>query len=461
MDAAAVLAEFWSKTSYDRLPVEATAAAQRFIIDSVGVALAGSGAPGNREIMDLIADWGGTPEADVMVYSLKVPAPHAAFANGVLIHSADYDDTDDRTATHTNVSVLPAALAAAQRVGGTGRDVITAVTLGVDFVSRLALSSNLFHGWHNTTTVGVFGAAAAAGVIFRLSSEQLVNALGIAYAQASGNRQGRHDGAQIKRIQPAMAAKAGLFSVLLAKAGLTGAQNVFQGPWGFFRLYHDHQKEFDPEAWARNLTEGLGDRYENTALSAKPYPCVRCSHASIDAALALAAERKFRPEDIDRITVKTNERVIDTAGGPFRLRTNPEVDAKFSIPYVVAAALLRGRVTLEDFKEKNIRRDDVIALAKKVDVVVTPEFAGSVSVVGPVLLEARLADGTLLEKRIELANGHPDNPMNEQDELTKFKDCAAQGLKPLSEERMNLLLERLRNLEEERDIGELLSLTSS
>jgi 2-methylcitrate dehydratase PrpD len=389
-----------------------------------------------------------------------VPVPQAAFANSLLIHSADYDDTFDRTATHTNVTCLPAALSMAELLDHNGKALITAVALGVDLTCRLALVSHLFHGWHNTTTVGIFGAAAAAGKILGLDRAQMVNALGIAYSQAAGNRQGREDGAQTKRLQPAFAAKAGLISALLAKRGVSGARNIFQGQWGFFRLYRDYEQPYEPEQWAQALTSELGIRFEGVNLGAKPYPCVRCSHAPIDGALQLAAEHDINPDDIEKVTVFTNERVIDTAGGPFVIRTNPEVDAKFSIPYTVAVALTRKKVTLEDFKEETVRDAEIGKLAAKVKVVVGSEFKESLSTMGPIRIDIKLKTGTELSRRVELTSGHPRNPMSEQALVGKFVDCCNHSAKGISKTSVDNLLSLLNELEAVDDIGNIMKLTA-
>jgi len=459
MDVAFNLAEHIVGTTYESLPAEVVAVTKKFVIDSIGVGLAGSSASGNAEIIDLLKGWGGKKESSVLVFGLKLPAPAAAFANSLLVHSADYDDTFDPTATHTNVTSLPAALALAESVRGDGKALITAVALGVDLTCRLALASHLFHGWHNTTTVGIFGATAAAAKILGLNRQQTVNALGIAYSQAAGNRQGREDGAQTKRLQPPFATQAGVMSALLAQRGISGAQNIFQGQWGFFRLYRDHNQPYEPEKWAQALIDQIGVQFKGVQLGAKPYPCVRCSHAPIDGALKLANENDIRPEDIAKVTVFTNERVIDTAGKPFVIRANPEVDAKFSIPYAVAVALIRKTLTLDDFKEKMIKKPEIGALAKKVQVVVGPEFKDSTSTMGPIEIKVELNDGRVLQKRVELTSGHPDNSMSAEAMADKFNDCAGHSAKPISKLKIEKLLERLSVLEKVKDIEEIMKQT--
>lgn len=460
MDVISDLARNIVDIEYEDLPQQAVEIAKKFILDTIGVGIAGTGAPGNKEIMDLVEEWGGKKESTILVYGLQVPAPEAAFVNSMFIHSTDYDDTDDRTATHANVTALPAALAIAEKMRSDGKALITAVTVGVDLICRLALASNLFHGWHNTTTVGIFGAAAAAGKLLGLEEAQMVDALGIAYSQAAGNRQGREDGALTKRLQPAFSTKAGVMSAIMAQKGITGAKNVIQGQWGFFRLYRDYSLDYDPDKWAESLRDELGKRFEVVNLSAKPYPCVRCAHAPIDSALELAAHHDIMPHDVQEVLIYTNERVIDTAGGPFVIRTNPEVDAKFSIPYTVAVALTKREVTLSDFEERTIRDPELCKLADRIKVVVSPEFKGSRSVVGPIEIEIKMKDGKEFSNRVEFAKGHVQNPMTEHDLFRKFKDCVKHSTIPISDQSTEQLLRMLSELEDVDDISKVLRITA-
>ncbi|MCX5910088.1 MAG: MmgE/PrpD family protein, partial [Deltaproteobacteria bacterium] len=252
-DAIFALAENVVKTDFQNIPVEATALAKMFILDTLGAALAGSTATGCTEIVRLIKEQGGRTDSSILVFGGKVPAPEAAFANSAMIHGRDFDDTyEGDVVAHCNVSVLPAALALGEKKGVPGKDLLSAVILGIDLMARLGNAAPLFHGWHNTSVLGAFGAAAAASRILELNGEQTVNALGIVFSQTAGNRQGRADGALTKRMQPAFAARAGVFSALLAERGLTGAQNILQGPWGFYALYGKQpQKGLDAAGLAR------------------------------------------------------------------------------------------------------------------------------------------------------------------------------------------------------------------
>ena len=279
-DALAKILNHLTETQFDDLPEAVIDHTKKFILDSFGVAIAGASAPGCKEVVDLIRSWGGKPEATLLGYEGKVPSPSAAFANSVMMHALDFDDTLDESALHAHVTVLPAALAVAEFMGGvSGKDLINAVTLGVDLVCRLGLATQRPLSWVRTATCGSFGAAAASGKILRLDKEEMWNALGIVYSQTSGNAQCLVDGGLVKRMQPGFSAKAGVLSVFLAKRGITGAKDIFEGPYGFFNLYE--RGDYDQE----KLCDELGKRFDGMKLSIKPYPSCRMTHASIDAAL--------------------------------------------------------------------------------------------------------------------------------------------------------------------------------
>src|SRR5271166_297034 len=285
-DAAWPLARHVCHTGYADLPASAVESARRDILDTFGCMLGGSGSPGIDQLFAVIARWGGREESRVLLRGTRLPAPQAALLNASMGHALDFDDTlDTGGSIHPGVSVLASALAAADRLEGvSGRDVLLAVALGLDLSCRIALASTLDRGWHRTSAIGVFGATAAAGKLIGLTAEQMLNAFGIAYSQAAGNRQCILDGALTKRLQAGQAANSGVFSALLAQTGFTGAHNIFNGRFGFLELYQPKGHD------AALLVSDLGVAFRGEALSYKPYPCGRPLHAAIDAALAARAK---------------------------------------------------------------------------------------------------------------------------------------------------------------------------
>ncbi len=346
-DPAWPLAQHVCHTAYADLPASAVRSARRDILDTFGCMLGGSGSPGIAELCAVIGEWGGREESRVLLRGIRLPAPQAALLNASMGHALDFDDTlDTGGSIHPGVSVLAAALAVADRRGGvSGHDLLLAVALGLDVSCRIAFASTVDRGWHRTAAIGVFGATAAAGKLLGLTAEQMLNAFGIAYSHAAGNRQCILDGALTKRLQAGQAASAGVFAAVLAQTGFTGAHNIFNGRFGFFELYQPNGHD------ASLLLRDLGQVFCGEALSYKPYPCGRPLHAAIDAALAARAALAITAaDDIAAVTIEA-----DPAGhadqfeaGPSKRRPTQVVEAQFAQPFLVATALVHGQVGIAD-----------------------------------------------------------------------------------------------------------------
>jgi 2-methylcitrate dehydratase PrpD len=272
MDVILEFVKNFSGIKYKNLPIAAVEAAKREVLDSLATALGGSSASGIKELVDIIKEWGGNEQSTVIAHGFKCPAPNAAQINGTMIHALDYDDGHPNALVHTGCVAVSTCFAIAERGGGiTGKELITALSLGVDFMARLSLASrpgvSLFEcGWHPTVLYGYLGAASMAGMIMDLDERKMINALGIAYHQCAGNLQCIHDGALTKRIGPGLAAKGGITAALMAERGISGASNILEGKAGLFNLYHNG--EYD----SRILTSELGSRFEIENIGFKPYP---------------------------------------------------------------------------------------------------------------------------------------------------------------------------------------------
>lgn len=447
------------KTTFDDIPKNTIERQKDFLIDTLGVALAGAKAPGVREVIDLLREMGGKKESTVLVYGDKLPSFHAAMANSLMVHSLDFDDMHERAGIHANVSVIPACLAMVERIGGVdGKTFLTAIILGVDLVCRMGLSVPLSRGWHATTTFGIFGATISSSKILGLDEERMAHALGIAYCQASGNRQGRLEGALTKRLQPALASKDGVFSSILASQGITGPKEILEGDWGMLRLYGDPQYSEDKEKIIESLMKDLGRTFLVDQLSIKPFPSCKATHTSIDAVLNILKENQITPEQVEEVKVSVSRGCYNTAGRPFEIRTNPQVDAQFSIPYTVATAILKGKVRLEDFTEPVIKESRRMEMAKRVKVSVDPNLKEpSTNVVN---LESRVvlrAGGRTYSHRSSISKGHPDRPMDREEILSKFEDCLRFGTS-FPRGRGKKIFSTLLNLEEIKDVRSIIRL---
>ncbi len=366
-DPAWALAEHVCRCGLADLPAATRAATCDDILDTFGCLLGGSGEPGIAELIRVVGGWGGAAQSQVMLWQHRLPAPHAAMMNASMAHALDFDDTLDHGGSiYPGASVLGASLAISDMLGGVrGQDLVLAIALGLAVSCRVALASTLDRGWHRTAAMGVFGAAAASGKLLGLNVEQMVNALGIAFSQSAGNRQCIVDGALTKRLQAGQAASSGVLAALLAREGFTGAHDIFLGRFGFFQLYQ-------PDGYdAAILTEGLGRAFRGDELSFKPYACGRPQHAMLDAAIAARDQLQLGTSvdlaGIAEVTVACPAAMRDEQffGATHKRRPTQIVEAQFALPYLIAAAIVHGRVG--------------VAEVAAIDDAVVQDFAGRIA----------------------------------------------------------------------------------
>ena len=440
-----------AKVKYDDLPEDAVEITKKFILDTLATTLAGSSAPGCEIVVNQVKDWGGKEESTILVYGGKAISENAALANSMMAHALDLDDTHDEAVIHSYVSVLPAALAMAERDGGVnGKNLITAVTLGVDLMCRLGLAS-FGHDWVYSSTMAYFGATVAAGKILGLNKDELHHAMGVAYSQCAGNLQCIKDGGLVKRMQPAFAARAAILSSILAKNGITGATEVFEGQFGFFPSYH--RGKYAREAAVKEL----GRVFEGVNSSIKLYPCCRYTHGSIDATLNIVKENDISPDDVVEVVSHVAQDAYNLVGKPFEIRESPQVDAQFSIPYTVSVAIAKKNVFIDDFFEEKIKGDtQVLQLANKVRVVVDQEpIAKGLT---PCVVDIKTKDGKVYSERIEILRGDPRKPVSMEEVAQKFRRCAAFSAKPISKENIEAIIRTVSNLESVADVSSIVSL---
>ena len=424
---AAEFATFAAGLRGEALPPAVIEAVRVNLLDTLACATAGSTAPGVAEVVSLATEWGGAPQALVWGSQMRIPAHHAAWVNGVMAHARDYDDTHDAAVLHAGVSVIPAALAAAElNPHATGADLLAGVAVGLELMCRLGVATTIGiieSGFIYSSLFGYFAAAAAAARVAGLDAVGIQNAIGIAYSQAAGTHQVTRDAALTKRMQPGLAAQAGVMAVQLAQRGIRGAQNVFDGIDGLFRTYLSGG--YDPA----RLRNGLGERWEFLDLSYKPYPCCRFDHTAIDAALAVAKQPGFDPAAVTRIEVGVNSQCYQAVCTPPEMRRHPTtvVQAQFSIPFTVAAALIDREVGLRHFTAEGLRRPDILALAARVDCSVdaTIERDWSRSISPTALLVQ--AGNVAFQHRTDFPSGHPQAPMTAEARRAKLLDCLRVG----------------------------------
>jgi len=444
-DVAYDLATYAVKASFPDLSESTLRISKKFILDTIGLMIAGSAASGCGEVASYINDIGGKQESTVFMFGHKVPSFHAAFVNAMMGHALDYDDTHEEAIVHANVTILPSALAVAEsekRVSG--KDFLLAYALGIDCACRIGLAMGLPQSWHHTPVCGYFGSALSSAKILGLDETKTVNALGIAYSQVAGTLQPLVDTALVKRIHPGFAARGGVFAAMLARQGITGSKRIFGGEYGFFKKYQGANPDI--------LCKGLGKTFEVDNLSSKPYPCCMCTHGGITAALDLVKEHDIRPKDIKEVEVITSRYSHGLIGSPFEIRDNPQVDAQFSGAYTVAAAIIRRKFGIAEIQEDSVRDPEILSLAKRVKCSADDNIKTSLA---PVTVRFDLGDGSSVSKRVDVLKGNPANPTTEEEDMQKFNECVEFGLKRMSDEKRDTLVHLILNLESVSDVEEI------
>ena len=433
MSVTRALADFIANTSYDDLPKEVVEHAKASILDWLGAALAGSLEPPARIITSIIEEIGGREQSTVIGTRIKTSPVNAALANGIIGHTVELDDIHEDAIIHPATSVIPAALAVAEYNDASGKDFITSVVVGYDVAIRIGMAINPSHYqfWHTTGTAGTFGATAAASKILNLSSEEIVHALGIAGTQAAGLIE--VFGTMSKPLNAGRAAANGVLAALLAQKGFTSSRAILESEKGFCRAT---AKECD----LKKIIEDLGKRFEIVNNIFKIHASCGHTHGAIDAILLLIKKYNIKPEDVDRIVVGTYPIAVDVVGRNYEPKTAYE--AKFSLPYCLAAAIIFGKVGLTEFSDEKLSNDMIKKLSKKVTVNVDPECINAR--LGCARVTVYTVDGRELSYRVDFPKGYPQNPLTKEELERKFVDLASLAL---PEENVKRLLEVVNNLE--------------
>jgi len=437
------LGEFAAASGYPALPDEVVDSVRQRVLDTLGIVIAASPLETSRGARRWVAAQGGAPRAGAVGVPQLLPATLAAFSNGVLAHSLDYDDTHLPSVLHPSACVVPAALAAAQDAGADGRATVAAIAVGLEVTVRLGMAgydqdagnSTFFeHGQHATSICGAMGAAAAAALLYGLGADGVTQALGLTASMASGVIEANRTGGTVKRMHCGWAAQSGVSAAQLVGYGFTGPPTVLEGRFGFFEAWL-HGK-FD----ARAITDGLGRDWSVPGIFVKPYPANHFTHAGIDAARALVA-RGLDVEQITSIQLGVPAANLRTIGEPIEVKRNPATGymAQFSGPYTVVAGLLGGHglgVGLDDFTDElaaDPRRRRLMAL---VDVVADEECSAIFPRQFPAVLRVRTRDGAELVEKVLTTRGGPERPLSLDELASKFSDNAGRVLTPAAVDRV-------------------------
>ena len=411
-------------------------------LDTLGSCLASSREDFGRTVLESAERLGGPTESTLIGATARVGAANAVLAAGTLAHGLDFDDTREDAIVHTGSVAVTTALAVGEAAGASGRAALEAMIAGVEVMCRVGLAvPGRFHArhYHPTSLAGSFAAAAVAGKLWGLTEDQLVHAFGICGSQASGIIEYLADGSWTKRLHPGWAAHAGVVATRLAQSGFTGPETVFEGAHGFYEAFaggHD-------AARLETLLGGLGRVWELEELTFKPYPCGSIAHPYMDCALRLRERHRLRPEQIADVRCRTAAGPLPRLWEPLAAKRRPPngYAAKFSLPYLLAVILVKGRAGLAEFTDEAAKDEDVLSLASRVSYEIDPSIDYPRQFIGDVGI--RLDDGRYVHERQDRPRGGPDLPMSREEIEAKFRGNA--GL-AIPDERARRVVEHAANL---------------
>jgi 2-methylcitrate dehydratase PrpD len=442
-DASVRLAEHVVGRRSD-LPPAVSTAVKIFVLDSLGVAVAGSGEPWSAPLAETVAGWGVAAESTVWVDGRRLPAQSAALVNAWQLHCLEFDCIHERAIVHPMATLLPAVLAWAERAGPvSGRDVLMAVALGVDVAATLGIAARGPLRFFRPATAGAFGAVAAVGRLAGLDATALTHAFGIVYGAISGTMQPHDEGSRVLAMQMGFNARAALAAIDLAARGLEGPRRTLEGAHGYFALFEAGAA--DPGAALREL----GAVWHVTRLSHKPFPSGRLTHGAIDALQQLRAGHAFTAAEVEAITVAVPPLVHRLVGRPDLPAPAPAY-ARLCLPFVAATTLIRGTVDVPDFTAERLLDPRVHALAQRVRVV--DEGGADAGAIVPQTVEVTLANQRRHAVRLDAILGHPDRPLSRAAHLAKFRRNWRHAARPLDPARGERLIDLVDRLEEVPDV---------
>jgi len=448
------LAEYVAGLSYNTIPQEVISHIKLSFIDSLGCALFGSTLPWGKIITSFTSELGKGRGAIIWGDGAEVPPTSAPLANGTLIHSFELDDLHRVGVIHPGSEAIPAADALvrhARRIDG--KQLITAVVAGYEVGCRVGMTggaAQLRRGFHPSATSGTFAAGAAAAKMLRLNPAKTVHALGIAGTQAAGLMAAQHS-SMVKRMHAGRSAQAGVYGALLAARGFTGIEDILEAPYGGFCSTFIDRPDLS------HLTNQLGERFETLNAGFKPYPCCGSNHTSIDALRKILGEhQEVNADNVQKIRIRTTRATKLHVGWPYEPKSL--TTAQMNLSYCVAVLLHDRDFFVDQVTSKSIRRPDVLATTKKIEVLEDPQFdlLGDEGRHG-VDLEVQLGDGKSYREKVLHAKGSDKSPMTRDEVLRKFRLLASRVLSRPRVAKLEETLVNLEKLDDAREIAKLLT----
>ena len=458
------IAKFVHETGFGDLPDTIRRIARQHVLDTIGCCLAAVRLETSRSLASYLMSEGGAGQATAISVPRQLPAPQAAFMNGLLARSLEFDDMA-MPDLHPSGAIVPVVLALGEWQRASGEQAIVAYAIGLELCLRLdragydrASRSSRFleRGQDATAVCGTLAGAAAAAKLLGLDAKAIANAIAIAVSFAAGSLEANRSGGTIKRLQSGWAAKSAIQAALLAKYGVEGPAQALEGRYGFYHCFVDGQ--FDPHT----LTDGLASVWQTSDLRFKPYPSNYYTHAGIDAALALR-QKGLKADEVASAQLAVATPMLHTIGEPLDRKQAPQTayEAKFSGPYTVASALIGGSglgLGLDDFTDELIRDPARRALMRRISVTSDPRCDSIFPQQAPAILSVTTKDGRRMVEEVLINRGSPERPLSDDELAVKFSENCRSVLAPETTEALRSSIDRIT---EAKDLSEIVRILAT
>jgi len=412
-DIQTEVAEFIAGLQYDNLPAEIIADAKYRLLDWLGSALVGVRYAPSRIVTKMVLENGGITQATVLKGGLKVPVSQAALANGIIGHVAEFDDGHRLAIAHPGAVAVPTALAVAESFNKTGKELLTGIVAGYEVLIRLGTAVNPSHYqmWHTTGTCGTFAAAASAACILKLDKKRVQMSLGIAGTMASGSRE--TFGTYAKPLNAGHACQSGVQAALLAMRGFTGPEDIIGSRKGFIAATSSADN-------SNPLDEINGSKFLANTAFFKVYASCGHTNSPLDLIFMMMQEHDLSLQSIKQVQIKTYLTAVELTG---QFQNSNEDQAKFSLPYCMAAALLYKKVTLAEFTPDKLSHPRIAEIAAKIKVIEDPEATKMFPEERRATIHIEMDNNQVITKGIILPQDTPDYVALEEKFMSLASTC--------------------------------------
>lgn len=451
-DAIERLADHVVETNFSDIPDKAVQSAKTYILDTIGVGLAGSTGPYVPELLRTYAlSSAPAVTSRVLGQNAKLNPADAALVNGFQIHNSEFDCVHEEAVIHTMTVLLAVIFADADRRGDiSGRDLLRATVLGVDVACNLGVACTSGLQFFRPATAGAFAAVAAVGSARGYNKEELIRAFSLAYVQLSGTMQAHTEGSSLLALQIGFNARNALIACDLAENGLPGLQGVLEGRFGYFGL-------IEAQGDIRSVLSTLGKNWRINEVAHKPFPSGRATHGIVDAIQELQGSNTINVDQIESVRAMVPSLTHHLVGRP--IHDAMEISyARLNGQYAAAIMLQKNFIDIDDFTIEAIRNKSSLELARKISI----EIDGNPdpNALSPVEVEIKMEDGEKFFKRIDTVYGNPNKPLTRDAHLAKFRRNWKAAAISLSAEKGEELINNIDCLEEVEDIRSLIDLAT-